>query len=88
MAAGRRLFDLLAKPLAGHRLEHQLPVVRLMLAKGLGQESLLEALEDLEPHPPWNGELLRLRAETYTAAKHPLAGRAEQDYRYFEQHEN
>lgn len=88
MAAGRRLFDLLAKPLAGHRLEHQRPVVRLMLAKGLGQESLLEALEDLEPHPPWNGELLRLRAETYTAAKHPLAGRAEQDYRYFEQHEN
>jgi hypothetical protein len=85
-AAARRFFDQLEKPFAGNRFEHQRTLLRLMVAENLGQEFVLEALEALEPNPPWMGELLKLRAETYAKAKHPLAAQAQRDWAYFERH--
>ena len=85
-AAARRLFELLAKPFAGYRFEHQRTLLRLMVAESLGQERVLEALAALEPNPPWMEELLKLRAETYAAAKHPLAEQAQRDWEYYQRH--
>jgi hypothetical protein len=83
----RRLFDLLAQPLAGNRFEHQRKLARLMIAEDLGQEAVLEALAALEPNPPWLGELLELRAKTYAAAQHSLAEKAQRDWEEFQRHE-
>ncbi len=40
-AAARRFFDLLAKPFAGNRFEHQRTLLRLMVAESLGQAFVL-----------------------------------------------
>ncbi len=80
----QRLFAALAKPFAGYRFEHQRKLARLMIAEELGQEAVLEALAELEPNPPWQEELLKLRAETYAAAKHPLAEKSRRDWEDFQ----
>jgi alkylated DNA repair dioxygenase AlkB len=81
--AARRLFEQLAKPMASYRMEHHRTLLRLFIAEGLGQEYVLEALKDMEPSPPWMGPLLHMRAETYKAAKHPLADQAREDWELF-----
>jgi hypothetical protein len=58
-------------------------LIRLLIAEHLGQETVLEALTELEPNPPWMIELLKLRADTYEAVKHPLAGQAARDLAKF-----
>lgn len=80
------LFELLAQPLAGNRFEPQRKLTRLTIAEGLGQEAVVEALAALEPNPPWQGELLQLRAATYAIAKHPLAEKSQRDWEDFQRH--
>jgi predicted membrane-bound spermidine synthase len=86
-AAGRRFLELLKKPYAGVRYEHRRKLLRLLVAESLGREYVLEALEALEPNPPWMGQLLKMRAEVYAAAKHPLAERAQRDWELYERHD-
>ena len=61
-------------------------IMRLLVAESLGQEYVLEALAALEPNPPWMGPLLKMRAETYKAAKHPLADQAQRDWELYQRH--
>jgi hypothetical protein len=86
-AAAKRLFEKFATPLAAYRFEHQRPVLRFLIAEHLEQEMLVEALVALEPNPPWIRDTLKLRAETYAAAKHPLARQAASDWKLFQTHD-
>ncbi len=85
---GRRYFELLAKPLAGNRFEYQRTLIRLQLAENLGAAEMLAALAAVEPDPPWIGDVLRLRAEAYMAAKHPLADEAQRDWESYQRQAN
>ena len=85
---GRRYFELLAKPLAGNRFEYQRTLIRLQLAENLGAAEMLAALAAVEPDPPWIGDVLRLRAEAYKAAKHPLADEAQRDWESYQRQAN
>jgi spermidine synthase len=84
-AAERQLFEKLSKPFAAERFEHQRPLLRLLIAEKLGQAEVIEVLEELEPNPPWLEDSLQLRAETYKAAKHPLAEQAQRDWEAFQE---
>jgi hypothetical protein len=84
--AAARICKLLTKPLAGYRFEPQRLVVRLLVAQHAGTEYVVDTLAMLEPNVPWNEEIIKLRAEAYTAVKHPLAARAERDWQTLQQH--
>jgi hypothetical protein len=83
---GRRIFELLGKPFASYRMEHQRVLMRLFVAESLGRAYVLEALQALEPYPPWMGPLLQMRADTYKVAKHPLADQAQRDWERYQRH--
>lgn len=85
--AARRFFDLLAKPFATYRYDQQRQLARLVVAQELGPDSVVEALEPLEPHVPWTADILQMRAEAYAATDHPLAARAARDWQWFQRHE-
>jgi len=78
--AGREVFDALAEPFAVGLLEKLRLRARLDLAVGENFESLcLDALEDLEPHPFWEGEVLSKRLRCYRLHHHPLEEQALDD---------
>lgn len=79
----QRLFDLLKQPLAGRRLDQQRKLLRLMAAENLSDAEVVEALADLEPHPPWTEKLLKLRAGAYERTGHPLADQAQHDWQRY-----
>jgi hypothetical protein len=85
--AARRICDLLAQPLAGYRFEPQRLVVRLLVAQHAGNQYVVDTLAMLEPNVPWNKEIIKLRAEAYAAAKHPLAATAQRDWLLLQQHD-
>lgn len=86
-ASARRLFDRLARPLAADRLDYLRKLARVEVAIELDPPSIVEALAELEPNVPWNQEVLQARAEAYAEQKHPLANRAERDWRLFQQNQ-
>lgn len=85
-AAGR-LYSLLSQPFASFRFEEIRTLARFMVAEQLGSEQMVEALGELEPHIVWTAEILEPRARAYAALHHPLAGRAERDWQWFQRHE-
>jgi spermidine synthase len=85
--AARRFYDQLSRPFAFYRYEHARLLSRALAAKYLGPKEVIESLAVFEPHVPWVDSVLESRAKAYAAAKHPLAGRAERDWRWFREHE-
>ncbi len=76
-ALGRRLYDGLSRPFSTDMLEQLRRLVRLWVARELGEPRLCaEALASLEPHPPWDEQVLEFRYECYAAAGSPLTDRA------------
>lgn len=82
--AATKLFAILAQPLASHRYEFSRHLVRFIVARKLGANHVVEALAELEPHIRWTADVLQARAEAYAAVDHPLAPRAERDWREFQ----
>lgn len=85
--ASRRLYDQLAKPFAAYRFEHHRKIVRLMLAENLGNETMIEAIEAMEPDVPWTRRTLERRAKVYAEANHPLAEQAAKDWELYQRNE-
>ena len=83
-ALGARLYDGLSRPFSTDMLEQLRRLVRLWVARELGEPRLCaEALASLEPHPPWDEQVLEFRYECYAAAGSPLAERAREALKAF-----
>ncbi|HEX8173258.1 MAG TPA: fused MFS/spermidine synthase [Thermoanaerobaculia bacterium] len=85
-AATAALADALSKPFAEWQWDDGRRVVRLGIAEQLGGCSAvtLDALRQLEPHPPWRRHTLELRARCYAQANlGELATQARKDYEQF-----
>jgi hypothetical protein len=82
-----RLFQLLETPLAARRFDYLRKVTRVRLAADLGPAFVVDALADLEPHVHWSADILEARAKAYAAVDHPLAARAQRDWRWFQRHQ-
>jgi spermidine synthase len=86
-AISRRLYDQLAQPFAGYRFEHHRKIVRSLLAENLGQATMIEAFEAMEPYVPWIRRTLERRAQVYAEANHPLAERAAREWELYQRNE-
>jgi spermidine synthase len=85
--AARQLFPLLAQPLASGRYDYSRKLVRFLVAQRLGVKEMVEALAETEPHVRWTANVLKPRAEAYSAVNHPLAGRAQRDWEEFQRNQ-
>jgi hypothetical protein len=45
---------------------------------------MVEALQQIEPYPPWNARMLELRVNAYEATRHPLLNRARKELSEFQ----
>ena len=79
----RTVFDALERPFAVLQYNMRRISARWVTAQGVGDEAMLEALAEIEPHVPWEAEFLRSRALLYEETKHPLARRAKREYLEF-----
>jgi spermidine synthase len=85
--AARRLYKCLSEPFASLRFDYVRCLARVMVAKHLDSKSVVEALADLEPHVAWTDEILELRAKAYADTRHPLAAKAERDWKRYQKHQ-
>jgi hypothetical protein len=74
---------LLSEPFAVRVVDERRRMVRLEIARLVGDRSAVAALEELEPDVPWQGELLAFRQELYERVGDPRAGRAARDLERF-----
>ncbi|HUG18101.1 MAG TPA: hypothetical protein VMM56_03950, partial [Planctomycetaceae bacterium] len=83
-ASASKIEERLNRPFALYRLDDKRRIVRYIVARQLEPARTVEAIEDLEPHVPWNGLFLEHRAKVYADEQHPFAERAEKDRQLFE----
>jgi spermidine synthase len=70
------VFEGLSRPFAVMQYNLQRISVRWVMAQRLGDQAKLEALSEMEPYVPWEGELLRARAMFYEKTRNARAPRA------------
>lgn len=81
---GTTLFDQLQTPFAVNLLEEPRWRTRVRIATTLGDtDRCASALEDFEPHVPWEGRFLLDRYRCYSRAGHAMAARAQRDLQRF-----
>lgn len=78
-----RLLGSLMAPFSVRQLEYARVSATMQIARLLGPEPLIRSFEAAEPHFRWQEDILRVRAELYRTAGHPLARRAAEDLRDF-----
>ncbi|MGB1700883.1 MAG: hypothetical protein ACPHRO_13075, partial [Nannocystaceae bacterium] len=82
---GARLHEALAKPFLLYRLEEDRRLLRVNLTRALSDpRDCVDALADLEPHFPWDRNLLRVRADCYERAGDPRTAHAQGELDAFE----
>lgn len=86
--AARRLLEHLSKPFAARRYDHLRKLARFMVAELVGAESVVAALQEMEPHVTWTAEILAPRARAYAAMNDPQAPTAERDWQWFQRHQS
>ncbi|MBI4514202.1 MAG: fused MFS/spermidine synthase [Deltaproteobacteria bacterium] len=81
---GEQLLEALTTPFAILALDEERRSAVLKIATQLNFDKYcLPALEALEPHAPWQREVLRARVRCYRAAGHPRVEQAEEDWGAF-----
>ena len=81
---GPRLFVALGQPLAVSLFNERRMLTRCVLAQGIGAAApAAVAVGEMEPHVPWNEELLVLRRAAYEETGNPLAAKARRDLELF-----
>ena len=78
-----RLCAVLGEPLAVYMLEERRLLVRCAVAQRVSAPVTAFAVLSLEPHVPWDGQLLEMRASAYQVIGHPLAARARRELLLF-----
>ena len=79
------LFNATAQPFAAGQWDDVRLNNRVLLAReaqGCGPMTI-GALHKLEPWPPWNDQILRMRRDCYQSAMDPRADRAAEEYDQF-----
>ena len=85
-ASARRLLAAFSEPFAVGLFERRRSLIRLQLADRAGGDACRAAFRALEPHPLWEKELLRKRAQCYLRTGDPLARPAIRDLQWFLEH--
>jgi hypothetical protein len=80
---GRQLYAVLKTPFAVRLFDRMRKETVVRLAKQLGGEYCVEALQPLEPYVPWRDDFLRDRLQCYEAAHDPRASAAARDVRTY-----
>ena len=75
----RRIYDAMSEPFSAYALEESRLAMAVNVARFVGQAESLSALDAVEPNVQWRRRLLAHRLDTYAAAGHPRAARAERD---------
>jgi len=73
------VYDLLAAPFSLRLLDEERMLARVTVAEYLTPDKAAEALQALEPHFPWQPELLELRARIYEETGNPRAAIARRE---------
>lgn len=71
------LYDAIKQPFAVHHPHGNRLASLFHIAQDVGQAAVIEVLESQEPYVAWVEPLLRVRAEAYRKAHHPVADTAE-----------
>jgi spermidine synthase len=81
----RAMFDALAAPFSVLTLESARKQALVVVAGAFPEEDLcVQAWRAMEPHPPWDRDLLDKRRECYSRRGHPLAAAAARDLERFD----
>jgi spermidine synthase/MFS family permease len=80
---GRQLYAVLKTPFAVRLVDQMRKETVVRLAKELGGEYCVEALQPLEPYVPWRDDFLRDRLHCYEAVHDPRASAAARDVRTY-----
>jgi len=78
-----RLCAVLGEPLAVYMLEERRLLVRCAVAQRVSAPVTASAVLSLEPHVPWDLQVLEMRASAYQALGHSLASRAQRELLLF-----
>jgi hypothetical protein len=79
----QRFFDALSQPLAVRLMDDKRQLARCILGQNIGPAATAAALEEVEPHVPWDQEFLQMRAKAYRDSKNPRADSAAADLTTF-----
>lgn len=83
-AAAQVMYGHLSKPFASSVFNFVRQLARILVAKQLNSERVVEALGEWEPNVPWTADVLPARAKAYTDTRNELAVRAERDWARFQ----
>ncbi|MEX0642569.1 MAG: fused MFS/spermidine synthase [Pirellulales bacterium] len=79
-----RLYERLTPQFTANCCGYPRRIARVLVAGQLSPQHVIDALADIEPNVVWTADILKLRAESYRAANHPLAARAQSDWERFQ----
>lgn len=82
-ASASAFLDALKEPFAIRYADESRRTTASYIAANVSAPAAVPWLETFEPHIPWEQDFLALRARVYSAAGHPLAGRAQADVEQF-----
>jgi len=82
------LFELVSEPFCVSILERYRKAAMLEISNDLPIEKAVEALQEFEPHVPWNEGFLRARFEVYKETNHSMIQQAEKDLNDFLKNKN
>jgi hypothetical protein len=82
------LFELVSEPFCVSILERNRKAAMLEISNDLPIEKAVEALQEFEPHVPWNEGFLRARFEVYKETNHSMIQQAEKDLNDFLKNKN
>ena len=84
-AAARRIYLAQREPFCVAAFEDHRLGTLWQVATLAGEDALIDALAQYEPHVPWNRPFLEVRRKAYVATRHPLADTAARDLERFDQ---
>ena len=82
------IFELVSEPFCVSILDRARKSAMLEISNDLPIEKAVEALQEFEPHVPWNEGFLRARFEVYKETNHSMIQQAEKDLNDFLKNKN
>ena len=83
----KKLYALLSEPFSVYNFEFLRLITLYAIAKDIDPQHIADAIENFEPHPPWNENFLVDRLQSYRQTGNSLAKQAEKDFNRFIKYE-
>jgi spermidine synthase len=83
----KKLYALLSEPFSVYNFEFLRLITLYAIAKDIDPQYIADAIENFEPHPPWNENFLVDRLQSYKQTGNSLAKQAEKDFNRYKNNE-